>query len=115
MTISENAKIAKLSEVSKMRSCWPSGSSDVIGAREPRKKDYGSPEPVMSMRSMVWRSIKNQFSNQENRDEAIAVLGVCLVLAIALIAFVVSVPGAIKEAQDHGQQVVAESRGVEER
>lgn len=109
----KKAKTAKLTEIAKMRSCWPGGTSDIIGAREPRKKDYGSNEPVRPMRTRILDVIKRQFANKDARDEAIAVASVCVVLAVALFAFIVSVPGAIEEAQDYSRQVVAEIRGVE--
>jgi len=97
-------------ELSKMQARWPEETPSIIGAREPRKKCYGSATPVPSLLSRAWQSIKAQMADKSKRDEAIITLAVCGVVAACLMTFYAILPGAIDGFIDHSRQVVSESR-----
>jgi len=97
-------------ELSKMQARWPEETPSIIGAREPRKKDYGSATPVPSMLSRAWQSVNRHLASKVNRKGAILTVSVCGVVAACLLTFYAILPTAIDGLIAHQRQVVIDSR-----
>jgi len=104
-----------LQELAKMARFWPPETAKIIG------KDYGSETPVKSLRQCfaeyakmkakaIAQSAKTQWHDEDNRIEALAVLGVCVVVGLCLWTLMHVMPGAIDGLIEHSRQVVEESR-----
>lgn len=94
---------------------WPPETSAIIG------KDYGSETPVKSLRQSIAeyaaikakaiaQSAKAQWHDEDNRIEALAVLGVCVIVGLCLWTLMHVMPDAIDGLIEHSRQVVEESR-----
>lgn len=107
-----------MQELAKMARFWPPETSAIIG------KDYGRETPVKSLRQAITeyaklkakaisKSAVAQWNDEDNRIEALAVIGVCIIVGLCLWTLMHVMPDAIDGLIDHQLQVVAESRGVQ--
>lgn len=93
-----------------LKARWPKDTPAILGAIRHKRKDYGVETPVKPLLSRISGAISRQFDTDEDRAEALAPLGVCVVIIIATLVLWLSLPGAVGEMQGHSRAVVSEIR-----